>query len=48
VYLFFRVARSLRPPRRMLVARGLKNSQLIRRLPVGVNLTGRNQDCTGR
>jgi hypothetical protein len=27
-WLFFRVARSLRPPRRMLVARALKNSQL--------------------
>jgi hypothetical protein len=55
-----RVARSLRINLDMFVAppaslrealragRGLKNSQLIRRLPIGVNLTGRDQDCTGR
>jgi hypothetical protein len=43
-----RVARSLRINLDMFVARALKNSQLIRRLPIGVNLTGRDQDCTGR
>jgi hypothetical protein len=42
-----RVARSLRINLDMFVARALKNSQLIRRLPIGVNLTGR-EDCTGR
>jgi hypothetical protein len=42
-----RVARSLRINLDMFVARALKNSQLIRRLPIGVNLTGRDQDCTG-
>jgi|ERR1700730_2042484 hypothetical protein len=35
-WLFFRVARSLRTPRRMLVA--LKNGQLVRRLPDDVTI----------